>query len=345
MKKISIIVPVYKVEKYLDTCVNSLVNQTQENIEIILVDDGSPDNCPKICDDWAKKDSRIKVIHKENGGLSDARNKALEIATGDYIGFVDSDDYVSLDMYKTLVELLEKNDADISICQYVRFTENDTPQFTNDNEIYTFDNNIEVLKCMFSDKLVANAVWDKLYKKEIFDGIRFPVGMNYEDSYTTYKLILKANKFAITTSKFYGYMQRSNSIMATYSLKGLKNLMEVINTRYDDLKNIDELLYYLNISKLKYIYIFHAWAAALRDKEIYNSEELVNEYKFFKKTINLKNFKGYLNSGDLPYKIFKIIFAFDRKLFWMLKTRKILRKNKNKRKEIKDENQHYNTSI
>jgi glycosyltransferase involved in cell wall biosynthesis len=123
MKKISIIVPVYKVEKYLDKCVESLVNQTYKNLEIILVDDGSPDECPKICDAWAKKDSRIKVSHKANGGLSEARNTGMDIATGDYIGFVDSDDYVSEEMYNILVKIIEENDADISACQESTFND------------------------------------------------------------------------------------------------------------------------------------------------------------------------------------------------------------------------------
>ena len=113
--KISVIIPVYKVEKYLDKCVESIVNQTYKNLEIILVDDGSPDNCPAMCDEWAEKDERIRVIHKENGGVSSARNAALEVATGDYIGFVDSDDWIELDMYEYLVSLILDNDAQIAI--------------------------------------------------------------------------------------------------------------------------------------------------------------------------------------------------------------------------------------
>ena len=114
--KISVIVPVYKVEKYLDRCVESIVNQTYKNLEIILVDDGSPDNCPVMCDEWAEKDERIRVIHKENGGLADARNAGMNIATGDYIGFVDSDDWIEPNMYEVLLKNALKYDADISRC-------------------------------------------------------------------------------------------------------------------------------------------------------------------------------------------------------------------------------------
>lgn len=119
-KKISIIIPVYKVENYLERCVESVLNQTHQNLEIILVDDGSPDRCGKMCDLYSQKDNRIKVIHKENGGLSDARNVALDIATGDYIGFVDSDDYVEEDMFKTLYQLAEKYQADISSVSFYK---------------------------------------------------------------------------------------------------------------------------------------------------------------------------------------------------------------------------------
>ena len=113
---ISIIIPIYKVEEYLDECISSVINQTYTKLEIILVDDGSPDSCPKMCDDWAKKDSRIRVIHKTNGGLSDARNAGIEVATGEYIAFVDSDDYIKPDMIAKLYAALCKEEADISAC-------------------------------------------------------------------------------------------------------------------------------------------------------------------------------------------------------------------------------------
>ena len=114
--KISVIIPVYNVEEYLDKCVTSVLNQTYKNLEIILVDDGSPDNCPKMCDEWAKKDKRIKVVHKKNGGLSDARNSGIEVCTGEYIGFVDSDDYIDKQMYKELLKRIESTNSDMVMC-------------------------------------------------------------------------------------------------------------------------------------------------------------------------------------------------------------------------------------
>src|SRR5699024_3764138 len=124
---ISIIIPIYGVEKYIDRCVNSVVNQTYRNLEIILVDDGSPDNCPSICDEWAKKDRRIKVIHKKNGGLSDARNVGMNSATGELIGFIDSDDWVCEEMYQLLYENMKQNDSDISACGVKMVWEDDIP--------------------------------------------------------------------------------------------------------------------------------------------------------------------------------------------------------------------------
>ena len=118
MSKVSIIIPIYKVEKYLNQCINTIVHQTYKNLEIILVDDGSPDECPKICDSWGRKDSRIKVIHKSNGGLSDARNEGLTKATGKYLLFVDSDDWISLNMVSDLVKIMDKENADMGICQF-----------------------------------------------------------------------------------------------------------------------------------------------------------------------------------------------------------------------------------
>ena len=123
MSKVSIVVPIYNVEKYLEQCIDSIINQTLKDIEIILVDDGSPDNCPQICDDYAKKDSRIKVVHKKNGGLSSARNAGIEVATGDYIGFVDSDDYIELDMYEKMYSIAIENNVDFVMSDYYRVSD------------------------------------------------------------------------------------------------------------------------------------------------------------------------------------------------------------------------------
>ena len=161
---ISIIIPVYKVEKYLEKCIKSVLDQTYKNLQIILVDDGSPDNCGNICDDYARVDNRIEVIHKANGGLSDARNVGLKAARGEYIGFVDSDDYVSNEMFENLYNTLISNDVDVAICNFyiVIDDKNIIKNADNGVEIY---NKLEILKEILLDKKIQSYAWNKLYKR------------------------------------------------------------------------------------------------------------------------------------------------------------------------------------
>jgi glycosyltransferase involved in cell wall biosynthesis len=225
MEKISVIVPVYKVEAYLKTCVNSIQNQTFQKLEIILVDDGSPDNSGKICDELAKNDSRIKVIHKKNGGLSNARNEALKIATGDYIGFVDSDDCIIPEFYEYLYSLIKKHNTDISQGNFLRISSEYINDVTNiiarENEkqniiekVYTNKEALDILYDIKEDPYVQEVVvWNKLYKKEIFENITFKEGKLHEDEFTTHKILYNANNIVVSTKYIYGYMQTKNSIM------------------------------------------------------------------------------------------------------------------------------------
>ncbi len=178
MPCISVIVPVYKVEKYLRRCVDSILSQSFTDFELLLTDDGSPDNCPAICDNYAAKDSRVRVIHKENGGLSSARNAALNICEGKYICFVDSDDYISPDMFEKLLSAAKNNDCEVAICG--QFTERDG-QISIDEpkveQLLIFDSDKAIEK-LIEDKIINNYVWDKIYKKYLFDGVRFPDGRN-----------------------------------------------------------------------------------------------------------------------------------------------------------------------
>ena len=205
---ISVIVPIYKVQDYLDRCVQSIVNQTYKNLEIILVDDGSPDDCPRICDEWAKKDQRIKVIHKENGGLSDARNFGLDHATGDYIGFLDSDDKVFNNIYERLYLMIKENDSDMAMCSYLRSDED-----LNNEELSIKTYNIkEIYDDIMLDKINAH-VWDKLYKKECFDDIKFPYGLHFEDLAIFYKMAFNMKKITISNEQLYYYrVDRNDSI-------------------------------------------------------------------------------------------------------------------------------------
>ena len=217
---ISIIIPVYNVEQYLEKCVNSVRFQSYPNLEIILVDDGSTDSCPEICDRFVAEDSRIRVFHKSNGGLSDARNYGLKHTTGKLIGFVDSDDWIERDMYETLYEAMQKYDADITMCGAESVSEdgniintNIPPRTIKGYERATVYRDAEILGAHLTKTNDINAgVWNKLYKKEVVEGISFPKGRIYEDVATTFKFLSRASVFVKIYKHGYNYLQRSDSI-------------------------------------------------------------------------------------------------------------------------------------
>ncbi len=209
---ISVIVPVYKVEEYLDQCVDSIVNQTYRNLEIILVDDGSPDKCPEMCDAWAKKDSRIKVVHKENGGLGDARNAGVAIARGDYFGFIDSDDWCEPDMYQELLESCLQNDAPVAVCNVFVDWECGWP---TEYETFACERSCwdasEVRRYFFNGKLTAWA-WNKLYRKDLIPNLKYPT-QAYEDIPVAREIFTKISRCALTGKCSYHYRQRQGSIV------------------------------------------------------------------------------------------------------------------------------------
>ena len=223
-EKISVIVPIYKVEPYLRTCIDSIRNQTYTNLEIILVDDGSPDHCPEICDEYAAVDERIRVIHKENGGLSDARNAGLETASGEWISFIDSDDRIEPDMYETLLTLAGQYEADISVggvsdelikdgkTEIVKTTETDPVSILALSPT-------DAMKRYFTGSWSA---WDKIYRREIFSDIRYPVGEINEDEAIVLRVLEQSHRVVYTTQVFYHYIRRPESITtASFSPKKL----------------------------------------------------------------------------------------------------------------------------
>ncbi|MBO4601339.1 MAG: glycosyltransferase family 2 protein [Bacilli bacterium] len=253
---ISVVVPIYNVEEYLDKCVQSIVNQTYKNLEIILVDDGSPDNCPKMCDEWVLKDKRIRVIHKHNGGLSDARNAGIDIAKGEYISFVDSDDYLELSYIDFLYDNLVTYNADISMGkQYVRYPKKTFNTGTGD--IYVLNSHDCFDKLLYSEDFDVSA-WAKLYKTILFNGIRYPKGRLYEDSATTYKLIDKSNIIVLNSKPIYNYIIRNNSISnCIFSEKKMdlitstNEMCNYITEKYPDLKQgCDRRIMYAYLSTL-----------------------------------------------------------------------------------------------
>ena len=209
---ISVVIPVYKVEKYIEQCVNSILSQSYSDLEIILVDDGSPDGCPEICDYYSKLDKRVKVIHKKNGGLSDARNVGIDIAKGDEICFIDSDDFITNNMLERLLDIMTETGAEIVCCQSVRCEEDDSEDtfiFTNNNKIsYNVYSNIEKMEQFLIGNTIGTVAWGKLYKRSLFSSIRYPIGRYHEDVYTTYKVVDVAQKIAVTD--YYGYIYRKN---------------------------------------------------------------------------------------------------------------------------------------
>lgn len=223
LPRISVIVPVYKVEAYVDQCIRSITEQTYRNLEIILVDDGSPDNSGAICDAWAAKDSRIRVIHKENGGGGLARNVALDLAKGDLIAFVDSDDYIAPGMYEHLYELLQSG-ADIAECGYVE-TLDDNAEFLSpdDNvQVYTPEN---AMREHISDTVFRQLIWNKLYRRKVVGDIRFPVGTRIDDEFFTYRVLGNAKKLIRSNRVCYAYRQQPDSVMhQAFSLKKVEGL-------------------------------------------------------------------------------------------------------------------------
>lgn len=219
---ISVIVPVYKVEPYLDKCISSIANQTYRNLEIILVDDGSPDSCPAMCDAWAEKDSRIRVIHKPNGGLSDARNAGMAVATGELMAFVDSDDWIAPDMYEHLYQRLTEDNSDIAACGVQMVWENGASSRMLTREGSRVLNQEEAMRAIIEESWLKQPVWYKLYKTELVRDVLFPVGKYHEDAFWSYQAISRAQKVSVFDHIGYFYFQRGDSIMGKgFSIQSL----------------------------------------------------------------------------------------------------------------------------
>ena len=186
---ISVIVPIYNVEEFLDECIQSIVDQTYQNLQIILVDDGSPDRCGEMCEDWARKDKRIEVIHKKNGGLSDARNAGLAEATGEFIAFVDSDDWIESQMYEVMLQTLINENADIVACGII-------DSYSNKKVIHSMPYSVgtpeKFLQMIYQDTTFPVATWNKLYRRKCWQHFEFPKGKICEDAFTTYLLVDKS---------------------------------------------------------------------------------------------------------------------------------------------------------
>ena len=259
---ISIIVPIYNVGKYLPKCIESILNQTFKNFELILVNHGSTDNSGVVCDDYAKKDTRIKIIHKSNGGVSSARNAGLYVAKGEYIGFVDPDDYIDKNMYEKLYRLCIDNNSDIAICRFNREINGKIQNKESTEEIIEL-NNMEAMNELFKGNLYRFSLCNKLFSKKCFNDVLFPEERIHEDLSTTYKLFANSKKAVYINYCGYIYVRRENSILtSTYNEKRLQafiawdEIIEFIDKNYYEIIEqviatftywcVDNILYILN---------------------------------------------------------------------------------------------------
>lgn len=309
---ISIIIPIYKVEKYLDRCIQSIVNQTYQNLEIILVDDGSPDKCPCICDEWAKKDLRIKVIHQKNEGVSAARNAGIGISKGSYIGFVDSDDYIEIDMYEKLYNAIKAEAAELAICSCDIVSEDG--QLIEDNspikdEIFT--GKLGLKKMVQHGGWYYVVVWNKLYSRNIVNEIKFPIGKIYEDEVFSHEVFWKCSKIVSIKQNLYKYVQRPESIMSSQNSIRSLDAIEVFCDRVSFYKKngldeyINEFLPVLKntyINKRRLLFGKFQWKNKKRTREI--DRLFYDVYFSNKKNVSAKE---------------KVIFYFPTILFLYLK--------------------------
>lgn len=319
MPEVSVVVPVYKVEKFISRCVDSVLCQTFADFELILVDDGSPDGCGKICDEYAKKDSRIKVIHKSNGGLSDARNVGIDTATGDWLMFLDSDDWLHPETIKNLYDEAIKNDASVSMCGFGRTAgENPVVDTEKRAELWT------PKKLWLEERVTATTAWAKLYQKKCFEHVRYPVGKLHEDEFVTYRILFAQEKVAFINQPYYAYFTNPNGIMESKwnpkRLDGLEAIEE--QTAFfekvgdKDLVEYNEGLYHLRL-------------VSAYEKAKTNGYK--KECKFLKRKVlfmMLKNPKKFFSEKHIW--VPENLFPKSMRIYWFIRsaTNRLLSKNK-----------------
>lgn len=318
-KIISVVVPIYNVEKYLAKCIDSIKVQTYKNLEIILVNDGSADDSGKICDAYAKKDQRIKVIHKVNGGLSDARNAGIEAAKGYYIGFVDSDDYINANMYERLVNIMKADNSEIAVCNYTLVYEETEKSIFENSDFYDehllIDNKDKLIKYTMKNNYdVFTVAWNKLYRRELFNGIRYPKGKIHEDVFTTYKLLYKAQKISYTKAVMYYYLQRQTSIMGQkfnakrlYRLDALQEQLKFYQSKKEQEMWSVTLFYYK-------LFLIHMISGVQKNPEL--KKDMLNSYKKFYD----EQVKKYLRKSRIGFKKkagYWMFYKFPEFYFWI----------------------------
>lgn len=311
--KISVIVPVYNSKEYVDKCITSILNQTYKNLEIILVDDGSSDNSLEVCKKFENIDNRIKCIHIKNNGVSTARNIGLDISTGEFIGFVDSDDIIEKDMYEKLYDNIIKNKTDLVICNYK--PNND---FKNISKIIS---NKLALEYLFYKDKYRGYVWNKLYKKSLISNQRFDKDIHVcEDLLFNCKYILKCKKISIINEKLYNYIKNSNSVTNIYkdnskketALKSYEKMINLLDDKYENIVNLLKTLYIKEYSYIRF----------LKNKKCLKSSNETAK-KIYKELINSNNISVIKKIEVFLYYNFSTIIQTLRKMLYYI--------NKNKR--------------
>ncbi len=277
---ISVVIPIYNVERYIRKCIDSAINQTYTNLEIILVDDGSPDLCGKICDEYLVIDTRIKVIHKKNGGLSDARNFGINVASGSYITFIDSDDWVRNDYIESLYEAIIKTKSDVSVCEFSYITENDKRlnSIVDDGHYEVFLHKEAIIALMYANKILTSA-WGKLYKMKLFISRRYPKGKLFEDIPVTYDIFLQNIKVVFVASASYYYLYRESAI----------SKMKFSPERMDAIQFIEEAMHKVvikmpELEKDAKVVLFRSYFNIWQT--FYSGNEYDQYYRIIKKNLN-----------------------------------------------------------
>lgn len=300
--KISVIVPVYNTEDYLEKCIRSIMNQTYKNLEIITINDGSTDNSLSILENLKKEDDRIIIINQENMGVSKARNKGLDYATGEFIGFVDSDDFLEEDMYDIMIKHLIEENADLCrIKAFIYNREGGIEEISNDRKIYTYNNELEIMNVYLQNELKI-AVWDKLFRKSAVENIRFDSSLFNEDAAYVWEACLNSRKVVMDTKQLYHHIKRSNNSLtsAPFSESNLtlyhycKENLEKLMDEYENREQQAYLFYFNGL--------FHLLKVYKRDWDsnnllnLYKEEiiEIINELKSI-----IKNHNEYINKFDL----------------------------------------------
>ncbi len=281
---VSVIVPIYKVEPYLERCLDSIMGQTYSNLEIILVNDGSPDGCGAVCDRYKEKDSRIKVIHKENGGQASARNAGLDICTGDFISFIDPDDFIEPDMMEVMVGSMKRTGSDISICgRFEEYKQKTTLSlFPNIESIFSRE---EIIKKLLLRKEMGFSVCDKVFRRRLWEKIRFKEGHIYEDMTVLIPLIHSSRAIVYVGKPLYHYVHRENSTTTTISEKNVRDYYRAINSVTEEVSQLfpsikDELVFF-NESSLSDLSLMREKKTEITSKNNLSQNNLIN-YSFYR---------------------------------------------------------------